>query len=475
MRRSDWTTRMALLMVAVSVAAVAIALWALSAGQQGAGANPTLSVGLDFDPSGTAANGVYDPVNLPPFEACLDILPGQAFVPGQQFSIDLFVLDVSQLVAFSSHLQYDQTKLKVVGSQVLLFLNAQPQSAVLNASQNDPDPVSGVLLTPDTDGLYEAAAADTGNESGDTGSGVLARVTFEALAAGFSTVSIPYLDFDSDGLFDTGIMLRDANGVRINDVNPVDGWYDWPFINQQGTVAVSVSDMDGDGTSDGCDPDRDGDGILQDGDASGFEGDNPCTGGNAINCDDNCPWIPNPNQEDFNGDGIGDVCAGDADGDGYWVTQEEDMGSDPDNPASTPEVCDGLDNDADTQVDEGYDLNSNGVPDCDDANADTDGDLIANPTDTDDDNDGTIDSREIAMGIDTLADCPLTTTHYAWMPDISNNQIVSIADVLKFIPHFLTFEGQPGYNRRFDWNANGVISIQDVLLVIPYFLTSCTP
>ncbi|MCP4690059.1 MAG: hypothetical protein GY859_18550, partial [Desulfobacterales bacterium] len=50
--------------------------------------------------------------------------------------------------------------------------------------------------------------------------------------------------------------------------------------------------------------DGDGDGVGDDGDFSGVEGDAICTGGASSNCDDNCPGTDNPNQEDRDGDGV---------------------------------------------------------------------------------------------------------------------------------------------------------------------------
>ena len=79
-------------------------------------------------------------------------------------------------------------------------------------------------------------------------------------------------------------------------------------------------DTDGDGQGNVCDPDDDGDGVLDDGDGSGDMNDNPCTENpdneGALPCDDNCPLVHNEVQADLDLDGLGDVCDPDADGDG---------------------------------------------------------------------------------------------------------------------------------------------------------------
>jgi hypothetical protein len=105
---------------------------------------------------------------------------------------------------------------------------------------------------------------------------------------------------------------------------------------------------------------------------------------------DNCPTDANTNQANNDNDAQGDACDSDDDNDTYSDTTETNAGSDPFNANSTPEVCDGIDNDLNDGVDEGF--------------TNTDGDGDADCVDTDDDNDTYSDTTETNAGSDPLND-----------------------------------------------------------------------
>jgi len=101
----------------------------------------------------------------------------------------------------------------------------------------------------------------------------------------------------------------------------------------EAVIKIMKDDEDGDGTINGLDDDIDGDGVPNDVDACPFDDQNRCKKGvdgknadgddDVLNedadadgipdADDNCMDVPNEDQTDDDGDGVGDFCDADYD------------------------------------------------------------------------------------------------------------------------------------------------------------------
>ena len=197
--------------IAALVAVVAlVALTAILAQGEGS-AQGGPAIGVDADPNGNTATA------LGAIDQCTSVRKGDTF------SVDVFVTDVTNLLAWEAYFSFDGSIVSVTDRDVKLFLAADPNSDVFDASES----------LPSSGGLYRMGAVDMGHPSSPhSGSGVLARLTLKAVGAGISPAILVTLDANNDGKPDLGTRLRDPQEKPIGDVN-ADEFFDGTVFNAQ--------------------------------------------------------------------------------------------------------------------------------------------------------------------------------------------------------------------------------------------------
>jgi hypothetical protein len=211
---------------------------------------------------------------------------------GDSIDIDIYVRNVTELVAWEAYLHFQEDKLAFVSADPKLFLQNEPGSKLLTLSD------------PDAGGRHFIGAADS-SAAAESGSGVLARVTLKATAPGLASLDLPTRDVDGDGQFEEGPRLTTRGGGHPGDTNG-DGVFDGPvapaFIaidrscsgvpapapdprsdddnpQPEATTPASSGDDGGSGnngsgsSADGNEPD--GDSVLAGGGSNGSTGDEP--------------------------------------------------------------------------------------------------------------------------------------------------------------------------------------------------------
>jgi hypothetical protein len=383
------------------------------------------------------------------------------------FTVDIVIQGVASISGFEADVRYNPAVVKVVAAQSSPFI-----LPVFPLLLDFSDPV------PDTDGAYHVVLASSG---AGTGSGVIIRLSLEAIANGVS-----YLDL-------AGVRVKDGSNQNVdphdNTVFYLGPTNDGSVVvgspcgsDPDGDTFVTASDncpsaynnpqvnTDGDASGDACDTDDDNDGVADgslDPDDGGLIGIGP----------DNCPLTVNPSQANFDGDSLGDACDPDDDNDG--VLDASDL---------CPSTAAGAAVDANGCSQAQLDSDGDGFPNASDncpsvANpSQTDTDLAYGDTqggdacDPEDDGDGFDDAVEAWVGTNPLDNCgnhtaPAPIYSQAWAGDVNSGTgstdkitLLDLTSYLAPVRRFGTNVGDVPLNQRWDIKPGAGLFSTDINL-----------
>jgi len=237
--------------------------------------------------------------------------------------------------AAASAKRFDSRESAVVANRPTLVIDFTPPPDCNSNGIDDADDItSGTSADCDADAVPDECEPDTdGDGTIDACDGCPADANKQA--AGVCGCGTPDADSDNDGVPDCMDICpaADDNADRDGDGTPdcLDGCPDNPAKTDPGALGCDVSeaDSDGDGVPDSTDAcagaddnlDSDGDGTpdcldgcpddagkLAPGACGCGQADLDSDGDGVADCIDNCTDVPNPDQSDADGDGIGDAC-----------------------------------------------------------------------------------------------------------------------------------------------------------------------
>lgn len=226
--------------------AAALLLVALSlSGRSAAQTGPVVSVDAVPDGANTATNvGAID--------TC------RAVSTGATFTADVVIQGVTGIAGLEGHLMYNSSVLMVTAVSYAFLIGS----------------AGGILvelgdLVPDSDGDLKLGVV-TFPLTPASGSGVLARVTLEAVGAGTTTLDL------------ANVKLSDSLGGPIQPADPLTGVYVGPVNDASVVVGGTCSDADGDGYSNVAESGSPlcGNGVNDDGSDDSVT-DDGCPGGGA--------------------------------------------------------------------------------------------------------------------------------------------------------------------------------------------------